>query len=483
MTGWIKDLISGLIGAVLDALTSATQAALNWVLGLLSATVFSSPNVTALPQVTYVAGHAQLAANACMALIVMVAGILVMTHGGVQERYSLKDLLPRMVIGFVAANMALPIVSVVIAGANALTNVLAGDSFTSQDSFDQIRRVVFDTTTDPAMFIVALVLRELALWMLIGLVITWLGRLSVLLVVAGTGPVALMCHALPQTEPLAHIWWRSLVGCLAVQVLQAVTLHMAVATLLSSDANLPALGLPHDPTGLLNMLIACFLLWLVIRIPKWVARNFGGTAGRGVSLLGSVVRVVLVQQALRAVGLRGGTLLGRGKPAARGLRPPATHLHSHQHTGSHLHQHLHVHSPRPGRPPNGSTPGGATSGSPTPGGSRGARPHGGRGPVGALPAGTSGSAGLVSPPPGSRVTPPGAVPLRRPRWQAYGAQPSGTGWPTPPVRPRPAAGRPPGTVWPASSPGQAAQGRSTGTGWPGGPAESKTRRSGVRRGQ
>src|SRR5690348_4107616 len=141
MTGWIKDLISALINAVLGALTSATQAALNWVLGLLSATVFSSPNVTTLPQVTYVAGHAQLAANACMALIVMIAGILVMTHGGVQERYSLKDLLPRMVIGFVAANLALPIVSVVIAGANALTGALAGDRFNSQDSFDQIKRV------------------------------------------------------------------------------------------------------------------------------------------------------------------------------------------------------------------------------------------------------------------------------------------------------------------------------------------------------
>jgi len=46
---------------------------------------------------------------------------------------------------------------------------------------------------------------------------------------------------------------------------------VAVATLLVSDANLPALGLPKDPTGLLNMLIAALLLWLVIRIPKWVA--------------------------------------------------------------------------------------------------------------------------------------------------------------------------------------------------------------------
>jgi hypothetical protein len=175
-------------------------------------------------------------------------------------------------------------------------------------------------------------------------------HLTVLLVVAGTGPVALMCHALPQTDPVARIWWRCLFGALAVQVLQAVTLHMAVAILLSPEANLPALGLPHDPTGLLNLLITCFLLWLVIRIPPWVARNLGGSPARAGGIFGYVVRVVVVQQLLGAVGLRTGRLFGRrGTPS--GPRPPATHLHSHQH----LHQHVHLHPPRPPRQPRGST--------------------------------------------------------------------------------------------------------------------------------
>jgi hypothetical protein len=351
--GWTKNLIDSLIGGVLDALTSATQAALNWVLGLLSATMFSSPDVTGLPQVGYVAGHAQLVANAFMVLVVMAVGILAMTHGSVQERYSLKELLPRVVIGFCAANLATPIVRVVIAGANAVTAAMVGDRFTSQDSFNQIRRIAVDATTDPAMFLVALVLRELVLWMLALLVVTWLGRLCVLLVVAGTAPAALMCHALPQTEAVARVWWRSLFGCMTVQVLQAVALHLAVATLLSSDANLPALGLPRDPTGLLNMLIACFLLWLVIRIPKWVARALGGSAGRAGSMLGSVVRVVVVQQLLGAAGLRGGSRLRGRRPPGTGPGPQVPHLAGFRHTGSrqHLHQHLHVHPPRSGWPP------------------------------------------------------------------------------------------------------------------------------------
>ncbi|GAA0925125.1 hypothetical protein [Virgisporangium aurantiacum] len=349
MDSWYSGLIGALGGAILNWLTSATQAALNWVLGLLSGSVFSSPDVTGLPQVSYVSGRALLVANGFMVLVVMVVGVIAMTHGNVQERYSLKELLPRMLIGFLAANMATPMVRAAITGANAVTGALSGDRFTSDDAFTQIRRVILGSTTDSTMFVAALVLRELALWMLIGLVFTWLGRIAVLLVVAGTAPVALMCHALPYTEVVARLWWRSLVGVLLVQVLQAVTLNVAVATLLSSDANLPDLGLPKDPTGVLNILITCFVLWLVIRIPKWVARIVGGgDLGRGGSVLANIVRVVVVQQLLGAVGFRGGRLLGRrGAAAAAGPRAPANHMHANDH--QHLHQHLHIHPPRPPR--------------------------------------------------------------------------------------------------------------------------------------
>src|SRR3954447_12834053 len=98
MGDWATNLIKGFFDAVLSALTSATVAALNWVLGLLSTTVFTSPDVTGLPQVRAAAGEAQTAANACMVAAVMVAGILVMSHGSAQDRYSFKDLLPRLLI-------------------------------------------------------------------------------------------------------------------------------------------------------------------------------------------------------------------------------------------------------------------------------------------------------------------------------------------------------------------------------------------------
>jgi hypothetical protein len=339
-------------------------------------------------------------------------GFLAMTHGTVQDRHSLKELLPRMLVGFLAANMSTPILTAAITGANALTGALAGDTFTSPDSFEQIKRVMVGVTGSPEQFIVVLILRELAVWLLVMLVITWLGRLSVLLVVGATAPIALLCHSLPQTDPVARVWWRTLMGCLAIQVLQAVTLHMAVATLLTSGANLPALGLPHDPTGLFNLLMTCFLLWLVIRIPKWVSRSFGGNAGRGAGMLGSIVRVVVVQQLLGAIGLRGGKkALGRKTATAAvagahaGTRAPSSHVH--QHATSH--QHVHLHAARDGQRPGGAgeapPPGGAGSRrpaywagdiSPT------ARAHAGR-PPSALE-----SRPAISPRPVSRAIGPGS---------------------------------------------------------------------------
>ena len=439
MGGWIEDLVNTLLAAVIAGIAVAVQAGLDWVLGLLSTTLFASPDVTVLPQVRYASGQAQLVANASMGLVVTAAGALAMTHGSVQDRYSVKELLPRILLGFALANFAIPIVRAGILGANAVTAAMVGTGFTSVDSFAQIRRIVTGVVNDQSVAIWVLVLQVLVLAMLVVVVFTWLGRLAGLLVVAGVGPVALAAHALPQTEAVAQVWWRSLGGLLLVQVLQAVTLHLAVATLLVPGANLPALGLPADPTGVLNLLITCYLLWLVIRIPRWVARTFGGTRGRGGSILGYVVRVVVVQQLLGAVGLRGGRLLagrgGRGAAAVGGGGATATHLHSH--ANSHLHQHVRLH---PGRPWPGQAPTSSTA-SARPGA---ARPHGGRTAAGALPA----PAATASRPTGTG--PSGAGPSGAgPSGAGPSGSSSGTGWPpAPPSGRRPSGGRPSGTGWP-----------------------------------
>src|SRR5207244_1797904 len=51
-------------------------------------------------------------------------------------------------------------------------------------------------------------------------------RFAVLLVLCTAAPFALACHALPQTDPVARIWWRSFFVCLAIPVLPSFTLQL-----------------------------------------------------------------------------------------------------------------------------------------------------------------------------------------------------------------------------------------------------------------
>ncbi|GLI02991.1 conjugal transfer protein TrbL family protein [Phytohabitans aurantiacus] len=471
MDGFVDEVIAGLLGTVLDGLTSATLWALGWVLDVLSGTVFRSPDVTVLPQVRHVSGQAEVAANAVMVLAVTAAAVLAMVRGE-SERYQLKELLPRVVVAFAGANLGGPLVGFAIEAANALTAALTAQ-FGADASTDGLRRVIAGAGSDPRQLLLVLVLREVVLFLLLALLFTWLGRIAVLLVLAATGPLALACHAFLVTDPVAQLWWRSLGGVLLTQVLQAVTVHVAVAVLLAPGANLPALGLPDDPTGLLNLLIAVFVLWTAIRIPAWLSRHLGVGQSRAASTLGYVVRVIVVQQALRAAGIA----IGGRRAATRAVGPrlPATHLHQHA-AAIHMHEHTHNHTHLGGRRDNRYRREAGDDPRPdrqAPAGAR-ARPHSGRGPqeIGeGAGRGGGGSGGAAQRPPARPVPPPpGAVPLRRPVWHAYGARPSGTGWPAPEAAARPPAAPRVG-------------GRASGTGWPSTPRQVPRRTGGGNSGQ
>jgi hypothetical protein len=125
-------------------------------------------------------------------------------------------------------------------------------------------------------------------------------RFAVLLVLTSIAPVALACHALPQTDPAARLWWRSFLGCAAVPTLQAVTLTAGHWMLLDPAHLLPVFGLPVEPGEVLNLLIVIVLLWTTVRIPGLV-RRYVTQGGRSPNFLGAVIRVVVVQQLTRRV--------------------------------------------------------------------------------------------------------------------------------------------------------------------------------------
>jgi hypothetical protein len=126
-------------------------------------------------------------------------------------------------------------------------------------------------------------------------------RFAVLLVLCTAAPFALACHALPQTDPVARIWWRSFFGCLAIPVLQSFTLQAGQWMLEDQSHMLPALGIPIDPFGFINLFIVIVLLWTTVKIPSLV-RRYATQGGRTPNFLGMIVRVVIVQQLTRGLG-------------------------------------------------------------------------------------------------------------------------------------------------------------------------------------
>jgi hypothetical protein len=312
MGGWLVDNI---IAGVLGWFARTVVGALNALWDLLSATVFVSPDVTQLPQVTAFASTSLGVVNAGYVLAFLWVAILVMGRDTIQATYGPGELIPRLVIGLVAANFAIPVCSTLIGLANALTAALTSQDITAPGSMQQLRVTTVtaldnQTGDNPASFLLLLIGLLIAVLVAV-LIVQWIIRLGVLVVAVGIAPIALALHGTPQTEGAAKLWWRTVLGTLGTVVMQAVALHTTLTIFLNPNANLPVLGLPGG--AVTNLLIVVCLLWGVVKIPGLMRRYV--TQGRP-SAVGVILRVVLVQQLTRGISraLRSGR---RAAPVAR----------------------------------------------------------------------------------------------------------------------------------------------------------------------
>jgi hypothetical protein len=291
MTDWLLD-------GVFSWLADRLAAALGWLLAFLTSTFFTSPDVTVFPQVQTLADRSALVVDACFALAVIAAGAIGMTHGGFQIRYAVKDLIPRLVVGFVASTFATQVCAGVINVANAVTTAMVGQAASGPRVVrfvaDRLAHGTWDPTVRPLMVVIALLIVVL----LFQLLFSWFARIATLLVLAGTAPIALACYGLPHTQPVADLWWRALLGVLVTPLLQGVAFSTGVDLLLDPSGNFAtAAGLPVGSDALNLFLIACLLV-VTVRIPRLVAR-YVAQGGRGTSTPGVLVRAVVIRAVLR----------------------------------------------------------------------------------------------------------------------------------------------------------------------------------------
>ncbi len=294
MTDW---LYNGLI----DWLAERVTGMLGGLVSFLTATFFTSPDVTGFPQVQALVDRSVVVLNGVFVLAIIAAGAIAMGHGTFQIRYQAKDLLPRLVFGFIVANFGVQLCQMLTETANALMTAMVGKTASGSKVVEFVKARIVSAMSDPTAGLFAVVIGLIIIVLFFMLLVGWFARVATLIVLAGIAPVALACHALPQTQAAAALWWRALLGCLATPVLQAIFFSTGVELLLDPDRNVQILLLGAGPatasTDIFNLFIAACLLWVTVRIPKLVARYV--TRGGQMSTAGVVLRAVVVQSITR----------------------------------------------------------------------------------------------------------------------------------------------------------------------------------------
>lgn len=233
-------------------------------------------------------------ANTGYVLLITVGGVLLMTNETLQARYTVKDVAPRLVVGMVASNTSLLLVTLGIQAANALSRALLGPGIDPAQAEATLKAVlVFPLDGANTLLLVAgVVVTGLA----VVLAASYVLRVAVLIALTVAAPLVLACHGLPQTEVVARWWWRATTACLVIPVVQSLVLSCALRVFFHHDSD-RLLGL--GTARLVDLLVATCLLWLLARIPAWAARMvFAGRPGSVVSVARSYVAYRLLRRGL-----------------------------------------------------------------------------------------------------------------------------------------------------------------------------------------
>ncbi|MFG1998646.1 hypothetical protein ACGFNU_05800 [Spirillospora sp. NPDC048911] len=306
VTGWFKDLVE-----------SAREPAFK----LLTATIFGTPEAGSkdMARARELWGTSQVIANSCFVLIITIAGVMLMAGQSLPDEISLRELLPRVTLAFLASNLSLVLIGYGVWFANGLAKAFlaaGGDKVDPATAADVLGNGVQASINTAGIFFVLLALIVVILAVVVGFI--YVIRLAITMVLIAAAPLVLMFHALPFTDGIARLWWRGLTGMLAIQVVQALVFITALQLLFTqSKSGGEFQGIPTTKADAIDLLLLIALLWVMIRIPTWIGQTIWRSAQPRV--LGQVVKTFLVYRTvgavLGAVGRTGKAATGKGRAA------------------------------------------------------------------------------------------------------------------------------------------------------------------------
>lgn len=247
-----------------------------WIAGLVGDLIEFTLTLVALPALATpppseglrtVWGEVLTITNSLYVLVVIVAGVLLMGYQTVQTSAALKDLLPRVVLGFIAANASWLLIEMMRELANGVAVSMLDGAATLENVTATLTRV-FDNPLGEALVLLLLMLIGALLstfWMLAVII-----RVVLWIVLTAISPLALACHALPQTEGLARLWWRSMGALMIIQIAQGLVLRVMVVLFLSRDA-MP--NFIEAAQNVIDVLLIICLMYVLIRIPFWAFKH------------------------------------------------------------------------------------------------------------------------------------------------------------------------------------------------------------------
>ena len=191
----------------------------------------------------------QIVANAAMVLVALWGSYRVMWGHGVSTQYSARILLPRLLMGAVLINFAMPLFQVFVTASNAICSTI------------QTVAVHDDLTTFASEYSHN---ANAATWEVITtaalaggygvLAVAYLVRYAVLVVLAITAPLAAVFFMLPETQHFAKMWASHFTANLFMQPAQLFVLSVGMA-------------LEHDGITPVHHLFALASLLIVFKVP------------------------------------------------------------------------------------------------------------------------------------------------------------------------------------------------------------------------
>ena len=240
----LTDLGGCVSGAVDAFLRTLVTDALNPLLSMLSDTLLTTPTLDQLPGLRELWEQSWQIVLATYGLLVLLAAILIMGYESVQTRHSLRDIAPRIAVGFLAGALSLTVAGFAVDTANALSTALLAGGIDPASGAAGLKQLLASavTTDTGAAFLLLLGLAIVA--GLVAVLLTYVVRVFLTVVLIAGAPIALMFHALPQTDGIARWWWRTFAACLGIQIGQSLTLVAALNLLLRPGRGFPVFTEP-----------------------------------------------------------------------------------------------------------------------------------------------------------------------------------------------------------------------------------------------